>query len=237
MRVHTNAALLRRRSRTSGAFLLAATVCLLGGFFLSLFQQDLAVQYGLSIASLVVGLFLWSRNLSYLQRWGPRWRQDAKLERALRGLDDRYHLLVAPGPALPDYLLVGPMGVFVVLPSAVGGIVRVRKDDWTHAGGRSLALRWLFWFSPDPSFGDPPAELKRAIQRTRFFLGERLPTEVQAQLKIEGLAVFTDPAISLAVQDPNEPATSLRSLRNRVQRLPKSLPNNAIPQVVRALIG
>lgn len=237
MRVHTNTALLRRRSRISGAFLLAATVCLIGGFLASLLQVELGVQYAVSTGSLVVGLFLWSRNQSYLRRWGPRWRQDAKLERALRGIDDRYHLLVAPGGSLPDYLLVGPMGVLVLLPLAVKGSVKVSKDRWTHAEKRSLPLRLLLWFDPGPSFGDPPGQLRREIERTRFYLRPRLSDSLQNEAVFEGLAVFTDPGISLSVEGAQAMATSVRSLRNRVQRLPKGLSNTAITQIVDALVS
>src|SRR5438046_3137393 len=110
MRVHTNTALLKRRSRVSGAFLASALGLLILGMFASFIGPTPQIQLGASTVALVVGLFLWSRNQTYLNKWGLRTRQDGHLSTALKGLDDRYHLLVAPGPNLPDYLLIGPMG-------------------------------------------------------------------------------------------------------------------------------
>src|SRR5262245_58873633 len=106
MKVYTNQALLKRRSRVSGAFLGSSLGLLILGMAASFLGPTQEIQLGASTVAMVVGLFLWSRNQSYLNKWGIRTRQDGHLSGALKGLDDRYHLLVAPAGNLPDYLLI-----------------------------------------------------------------------------------------------------------------------------------
>jgi len=234
MRVSVNGPLLRRRSRTGAAYLVGATLCLLGGFLLSLLQSDLALQYALSFTSLILGLFLWSRNQAYLHRWGPRWRQDEPIRRALRALDDRYHLLVAPAPSLPDYLLVGPMGVCVLVPSPVKGVVECINNRWYHRDRRPPLLRWLFWFAPDPSLGDPAAQAERGVESARAYLGTRL-SPVSHEAEVEALIVFTDPSVSLRVEGCQCPTLLLRSLRGHFRRAPRALSASETSVVVEAL--
>lgn len=235
MRVYTNGPLLRKRARRSAAYLLGATLCLLGGFFLSLLQSDLAAQYALSIASLFLGLFLWSRNQAYLHRWGVRTRQDEPLRRALRALDDRYHLLVSPAQNLPDYLLVGPMGLLVVVPSPVKGTVQCVHNHWRHSDQRPLALRWLLWFAPNPPLGNPTAEAERGVQATRSYLDHHLDGTLSKRLQVESLVVFTDPNVSLLVEGCQSLTLLLRSLRNHLRRLPRALSSSEVSNVVGAL--
>ncbi|MSQ24184.1 MAG: hypothetical protein EXR58_06500 [Chloroflexi bacterium] len=237
MQIHTNSVLLRRKSRIAGGFLLAATVCLVGGLFVSLVQPDPIIQYAVSIASLSLGLGFWARNQAYLHRWGPRWRQDQAIGNALKGLDNRYHLLVAPAPALPDYVLVGPMGILLVAPSPVRGTVRCTSKGWRHDDPRPLAVRWLLWFSPNPSLGNPTGDLERGVRATRAYLAPRLNPEIEGGLRIEGLAVFTDPAVNLSLDGCAGQGLLLRSFRGHVSRSPRALSNSAIGTIVEVLTG
>lgn len=235
MRVYTNGPLLRKRARRAGAYLFGATLCLLGGFLISLLQSDVAVQYALSIGSLAVGLLLWSRNQAYLHRWGPRSRQDEPLRRGLRALDDHYHLLVSPTSDLPDYLLVGPMGVLILVPSPVRGSVECVGNRWWHADRRPLALRWLLWFAPNPPLGSPSEEAQRGIDSTRAYLSDRIDGALQEKIKFEPLVVFTDPGIALHAQGCQTLALVLRSVRGHVRRMPRALSVSEVTKLVDVL--
>src|SRR3954451_14637821 len=52
-------------------------------------------------------------SLPIVNRWGPRYRQDGPLEKALKGLDNRYTLVNYAAGGLPDHLLIGPSGVWL----------------------------------------------------------------------------------------------------------------------------
>lgn len=237
MRILTNGQLLRRRSRIGGAYLIGATVCLVGGFVFSLIQQDLSLQYAVSLASLLLGLILWSRNQTYLQKWGPRWRQDGPLHRGLRSLDDRYFLLVAPSTDLPDYLLLGPTGIAVLIPSAVKGSVNWAGSEWKHSDARPGVVRGLLFFiAPAPKLGNPSAEAQRGVEATRAFLAKRgLDAELQHRLPIEPLVVFTDPSVKLSVEHSPVTAVLLKSLRGHLRRPRRSLSANEVDELASVL--
>lgn len=238
MRIITNGPLLRRRSRISGFFLLAASVCLVGGFVYSFFLSDLLMQYAVTLATLIVGLILWSRNQAYLQKWGPRWRQDGPLRQGLRSLDDRHYLLVAPAADLPDYLLVGPMGIAVLVPSAVRGTVSWAGRDWRHSDARPAVLRWLLFFlAPSPSLGNPSAEAQQGVEATRAYLERNgAANDLLARVSIEPIVVFTDPNVKLSVQGSPVTAMLLRSLRGHLRRPgPRGLSAREVEQLVETL--
>src|SRR3712207_7625337 len=103
MRVVANQELVRRKVRLASAFHLGALATFGAGLWLSMSQPD---QILASYATIVVGLVLYQLWQTSLRRWGPRFRQDALLGRALKGLDDRFTLLAFPSDKLPDYLVV-----------------------------------------------------------------------------------------------------------------------------------
>lgn len=237
MRVLVNGPLLRRRERTSFLYLAGATVCLVGGFGLSLAQSDVGLQYAISLSSLFLGLLLWGRNQRYLQRWGPRWRQDGNLRQALRALDDRYHLLVAPRSGLPDYLLVGPMGVLVLIATPITGTVQCLRNRWYHDDGRPWVMRLVLWFSPRPSLGNPSLEGQYGVQMVRAHLAGRVAEELEARLPVQALILFTEPKVSLRVEGCQASALLLRSLRNHVRRLPQTVGQREVMGLVDHLTG
>lgn len=205
------------------------------GFLASISSTEPLVQYGFAIPPLLIGLALWARNQAYLRRWGPRTRQDGPLLRALRGLDARYHLFVAPGAHLPDYLLLGPMGLLVIVPRPVSGAVTGYHDRWRHDDGRPIIGRLLFWFTVRPTLGNPTAEVDRGVERTQRHLAARLSAEIAEKAPLEGIIVFTHPQVVLTQQGGRVPALLLKSLRSHVRRLPRSLDQQAVERIAATL--
>ena len=232
MQVLVNERLLRRRLWFSLASMVGSILLLLLGFVGSTIVRDPLLQYAVSLPPLIVGIVLWSRNQAYLQRWGPRMRPDGAITRALRGLDARYALLVAPGSRLPDYVLVGPMGVVVVVPRTVTGTVTCYHGRWRHDDGRPVMLRLLSWLSVRPTLGTPTAEVERGVERTRRALAQRMPADLADALPVEGVVLFTHPQVNLALQGCDVPSITLKALRAHVRRLPRSLDSHAVQQTV-----
>lgn len=222
MQIHINERLLRRRLWLSVVYMVGSLLFMGGGFLASVASTDPLIQYGASIPPLLVGLFFWSRNQAYLQRWGPRTRQDAVLTHALRGLDARYHLFVAPAEGLPDYLLVGAMGIVVLVPVLVPGAVAYTDNRWRQAESRPWLARWLLWFTVRPVLGNPSAEAERGVERTRRFLADKLPDKLLDEGVVQGLIVFTDPRVNLVQTGGPVPALLIKSLRAHVRHLPRA---------------
>jgi hypothetical protein len=223
MQIHINQGFLRRRLRLSIVFLFSSMVFLIGGFIVSITQQDLALQYAVTTPALLIGLVLWALNQRYLARWGPRMRQDAVLVRGLRGLDDRYSFFAFPGQGLPDYLVVGPMGVVVLVPRAVTGTVTCYEGRWHHDTGRSTLFRTLTWFVHRPSLGNPGREAQRGIETVYRFLSGKLPPELRERVRVDGAVVLTHPNIELSQRGSPVQAILLKSLRGHLRRMPRGL--------------
>jgi len=136
MQLVTNEKLARRRFRMGTYLYGAAMVVLMGALLANLY---LPAEYeSLKLLAPFVALpvffvpYLLSRD--YIQRYGPRNRQDAALAQATKGLDQRYTLFAFPAANLPDYVLVGPPGVVVLVPRGQSGTLVCRGERWTREG-------------------------------------------------------------------------------------------------------
>jgi hypothetical protein len=72
--------------------------------------------------------------------------QQAVSERLNKSLSNDYHLLrniLIPGTGvITSLVLVGPQGVYAILPSPTGGVFRAKDDEWmTHSGGHFRPAR------------------------------------------------------------------------------------------------
>ena len=68
---------------------------------------------------------------------GPRNRQEEQLGQAIRGLDDRYKLYAFLSSSLPDYILVSPAGVQVLVARTGRGQISCVRDKWSKARARA----------------------------------------------------------------------------------------------------
>src|SRR5947209_11057779 len=83
-----------------------------------------------SWAAILLGLVLYSLGQTQLRRWGPRNRQEEQLGQAIRSLDDRYKLYAFLSTSLPDYILVSPAGVHVLISRQEAGQISCIRDRW-----------------------------------------------------------------------------------------------------------
>jgi len=235
MQLHRNEALLKSRLRLSIIFFVASLVCLLGGFIVSTRLQDLSMQYAVSLSTLGFGITLWWQNKRYLTRWGPKSVQDATIAHNLKGVDNRYHLFSFVSVDLPDYLLVGPMGVLIVLPKAVTGNVSCNEGRWAHDEGRPLWLRLSLLMSPLPTLGKPDAEARDSVESVKRFLRRRLSDDEAERIPVEPIVVLTAPDVKLNVSGCSTEALYLRSLRSHVRRAPRVLASKELDALADAL--
>lgn len=204
MQVVANQKLVRNRSRLAWVLYLAA----MGVFLLGLLVNsraglepppDLATAI-LPWGTIAVGMVLWFAALSQLRRWGPRQRQDRVLGEAMSGLDDRYKLYAHLATSLPDFILVGPGGVHVLVARAEAGNIMCLEDRWKKAG--QSALTALF----ETPLGNPSLEAEEQVKRLRSLLDAEGLQDVPAG----ALVVFTDDRVKLRVEGCSYPVTRAR---------------------------
>src|SRR5436309_8036087 len=197
MHVVVNEKLVSTRVRIASAAHIAALAVFAVGLIISWTNpqpdwQEMAAAY----TAIVLGLILYNVGQFFLRRYGPRVRQDALLAKTLKGLDRRFSLLAFPSTKLPDYILVGPAGVQVIVARTHDGNIACRANRWSReAGGGLKRLGGLLGGVP---FGDPSADVSKGIEHVRRRLEQTGLTREQ-QPPVDGIVVFTSPAAKLRI--------------------------------------
>src|SRR5215471_3174928 len=165
MQLVANQALVKNRVRLGLVFHFGAMAVLIGGAILSTQldpTREIAWQTWLAF---VAGLGLYTLGQTQLRRWGPGKRQEEQLGQAIRGLADRYKLYAFLSSSLPDYILVSPAGVHVLIVHQEGGQISCVRDRWKSSDS------WLTAFFR-PTLGNPSADAARQLQKVRALLSE-----------------------------------------------------------------
>src|SRR6266550_205373 len=209
MQVVANQQLVKNRVRLGLGFHIAALAVFALGLALSV-QIDATRELPWeSWVAILAGLGLYSLGQTQLRRWGPRNRQEEQLGQAIRMLDDRYKLYAFISSALPDYILVSPAGVHVLIVRQEGGQVACVRDQWNKSSGARL----LSFFGP--SLGNPSAEVAKQLQKLRALLAEHGLADVPTS----GVVVFTNPKVQLRVEGCSATVTRVKELKDVLRRM------------------
>ncbi|MFL7812972.1 MAG: hypothetical protein ACK2TT_13065 [Anaerolineales bacterium] len=206
-----------RRNRLIGSasgFLAIAVLAL--GMYASFKYQE---QISYSLIALVVGLALSQFGMYYANRFGRSPRPDQELDAALKGLDDSYVIYHYQSPV--DHLLVGPAGVWLLLPFPNKGkvVYNERKQRWEKIGG-NLYLRL---FAQD-TLGRPDKDIERGLRTLQKDLS-RIP-EVKLP-KLRAALVFTEEKAEVDAENAPYPtlhALQLKKLIRKEAKGDQSLP-------------
>jgi hypothetical protein len=172
-----------------------------------------------SYGAILVGLVLYMLGQTQLRRWGPRNRQETQLVKAIRALDDRYKLYAFLASSLPDYILVSPAGVHVLIVRQDGGQISCIRDQWNKGSGSRILS--LF----GPTFGNPSADAARQVQKVKALLAERGLQDVPTSSVI----VFTNPKAQLRVEGCSATITRDSKLEDVLRRMAGKGRNVALP--------
>ena len=115
-------------------------------------QTTLSIYFGV----LVVGVLISSISNSLSSRYGKSPRPDELLDKTLKGLDDKYSFYHYR-TSVP-HLLVGPAGIWAIIPSFVDGEIIYDKEKriWSRKSG-SFINRFLSresFIRPDKELSD-----------------------------------------------------------------------------------
>lgn len=208
MQLVANQQLVKNRVRLGLGFHITALVVFGVGLVLST-QIDATRELPWeSWAAILAGLVLYTLGQTQLRRWGPRNRQEEQLGQAIRSLDDRYKLYAFLSSSLPDYILVSPGGVHVLIVRQDAGQVACVRDKWDKAGSRFTSLF-------GQSLGNPSADAAKQLQKLRALLAENNLQEVPTS----SLIVFTNPKVQLRVEGCSSTITRLKELKDVLRRL------------------
>lgn len=196
MKIASNTKLITRNSKI-GRYTTFASLAVLGiGLYISFTAPE---AFSWSLGALVIGFLLSQVGLTYSSKFGKSPRPDESLTQALKGLEDKFTLYHYESPT--NHLLVGPAGVWVLLPYFQAGTIRYNaaKNRWTQKGGNFF----LKAFGQE-NLGRPDTEIQYGINETRKFLEKQLPG---AELpEIRAALLFFNEKTELAVEGAPYPA-------------------------------
>jgi len=209
MNIVRNERLIKRNARIAQITMVSSLLILAGGMYLS-FRYPQEVGY--SLTALLVGFMLSQIGIFFSNRWGRRPRPDELLDQALKGLDSKYTLFHYTGPA--SHLLVGPTGLWVLLPYYQRGTITYSKGRWRQKGGNF----YLKIFAQE-SLGRPEMEINGEVNSLMNFLKKHVSEEEIPS--IQAAMVFTNPKANVEVPEEENPpaiAVPIAKLKETVRK-------------------
>ena len=133
MKIVKNEKLIKRNSKIGQFTSLGALVVLGVGMYISFTRPELFVW---AVGALLLGFTLTQVGMYFGNRWGRSPRPDERLDAGLKGLPGEF--VIYHWTTSVAHLLVGPAGIWVLLPFHQRGHVTYRKNRWRMAGGGFL---------------------------------------------------------------------------------------------------
>ena len=213
MKIIKNEKLIKRNSVIGQWLSLGALVVLGLGMYISFTKPDL---FTYSLICLLVGFIMTQVGMYMGSRWGRSPRPDEKLDGGLKGTHAEFTLYHYATPAA--HLLVGPAGVWTLLPYHQRGKIFFEKNRWKMKGGGFLQ-GYMRIFGQE-GIGRPDIDAENEVLTTKRFFSKNMDeaniTEVKAVL------VFTNDEVELDKGDSPIPAIKLKQLKEFVRQNSKN---------------
>lgn len=193
MNIVRNDKVIKRNSRIAQFTMFGGLIVLGGGMFVSFRYPE---QYGLSLAALMLGFLLSQVGIYFSNRFGRSPRPDEKLDAALKGLDGKYSLYHYTTPV--SHLMVGPSGVWILLPYYQRGVITFAKNRWRQKGGNA----YLKIFAQE-SLGRPEIEVSSEQESLKAYFKKILPEGIDPE--INTALVFTNPKAEVEIPESETP--------------------------------
>jgi hypothetical protein len=164
---------------------------------------------------------------SYMSnKFGPSPRPDEKLDSALKGLPNEFVMYHYTTPA--SHLLIGPAGVWVLLPYHQGGRVTFEKKRWRNSGGGFIQSYMRFF---GQGLGRPDIEVEGEVQSLNKYLSKKMDESEIPEINV--LMVFTNDNVELDAENAPIPAMKLKQIKEfmRQKAKEKKLPPERLSQL------
>lgn len=204
MRIIDNDPLYNRNARLGFFANVLGTVLVVIAAYVLFAQQQPSI--GLYLALLLGGIIFLQVGL-YFGRWSRR--PDLALNQALKGFDNSY-TIYHHHAGIP-HLLVGPSGLWLLIPRFTPGHISYNKEKqtWRSAGG-NLFTRFYRWLTQE-RVGRPHLEAMYIAADLDRYL--QLKWEGKGALHVQAVIVFLDENVEVDAGDSPVPATTLKNLK------------------------
>jgi hypothetical protein len=228
MKTIKNEKLIKRNSKIGQYTSLGALLILGGGMYISFSKPEL---FNYSLIALVLGFILTQVGMYFGNRFGRNPRPDEKLDAALKGLPGDFTMYHYVTPV--SHLLLGPAGIWVIIPIRQRGKVSYVKNRWKLTGG-GFTQTYMSLFGQE-GLGRPDLDIQNEVLAATKFLGQKMDgAEVP---EVQGILVFTHDEIEIEANDSSVPAVQLKKLKDfmRLKAKEQSLSTDKIKQILALL--
>jgi hypothetical protein len=229
MKIVTNLKLVKRNAHIGQYTSIGALVILAAGLYITFKWPD---KYPYSLGCLLLGFLLSQFGIYYGNRWGRTPRPDEIIDKSLKGMGRDYTIYHYVTPAA--HVLVGPAGLWVILPYYQGGTISYDGKRWRARGG-GFARSYMRLFGQE-SIGRPEVETDVEVRSVTRELTRLLP-EATHLPAIHPLMLFTDPTVILKVESSPIPAMLSKDLKDFLKEKAKEdpAPDLLLDQIRKAL--
>ena len=194
-----------QRNKKIGSWTSIAALAVLGlGMYISFNHTEL---FAYSIAALLVGFTLTQIGIYMGNRYGRSPRPDEKLDAGLKGLQNDFAMYHYVTPA--SHLLVGPAGIWVLLPYHQRGQVSFKKDRWKMSGGGFLQS-YMRIFGQE-GIGRPDVEIDAEVDAVKRHLAKQMEeTEIP---EVNAMMIFTSDDVTIDAEGAPIPAVKVKEIK------------------------
>jgi len=215
MKIIKNEKLIQRNGKIGNWASLLAVAVLGVGMYLSLKRTDLFVY---SLLALLAGFTLTQVGMYMGNRYGRSPRLDEKLDAALKGLPGDYAIHHYTTPA--SHMLIGPAGVWILMPYHQRGQVTFNKNRWKISGG-GILQSYMRIFGQE-SLGRPDIEIDNELSRLRSYFAKHLDESEIPEIK--PLIVFTNDDVEIQAENTPVPVLKLKQVKDFIRQQAKVKP-------------
>ena len=212
MNIYRNEKVIKRNARIAQFATMGGLAVLAGGMYVSFRYPE---QFAISMGALLVGFILSQLGIFYSNRWGRRPRPDELIDQALKGMDKKFAIYHYVTPV--SHLLVGPSGIWILLPYYQRGTITFAKGRWKQKGGNL----YLKIFAQE-GLGRPDLEVSGEMSALHNYLEKLLPEQELPEL--QAALVFTNPKTKIEIpEDEQPPAESvyIKDLKEAIRKASK----------------
>ena len=209
MKIIKNEKLIKRNA-TIGQVTSLSSLLILGiGMYISFKEPEL---FSISVGALLVGFILSQVGIYFGNRWGRSPRPDELLDQGLKGMPSTYTIYHYASP-VPN-LLVGPAGIWLLLPFHQHGEITHDGKKWkTKGGGFTQSYMRVFgqenMSRPDLDAGAQKDKLIKTLKK-------QMPEEDIPN--INAAIIFTSKAAEVKADNAPVPTMHLKQLKAFIRK-------------------
>ena len=215
MNIISNEKLIKRNAKIGQYTSLISLLVLGVGMYISFTKPEM---FNISVGALLAGFVLSQVGIYFGNRWGRSPRPDELIDQGLKGLTKEYTMYHYSSP-VPN-VLVGPAGVWLIMPYHQQGEITYDGKRWKTKGG-GFTQSYMRFFGqenisrPDLDVGAEADKLKRYLKKQ--MTEEQIPP-------ILGAIIFTSANAEVQADNAPVPTLPLKKLKAFIRKQAKDAP-------------